>query len=331
MEGRISFTASEWQALVAVIPGGGGEADVQLREKLFKELVVRAAAAPENRFKVKTGFKGTLKLSDIEVPLKVILGKKEISPGCIDAVLSVQEQAFAAAQKWVNSISVIEPASIDMNQFHAFIIYIACYLSLWSLACPTSSNTMLDATSFRGLLEDMADPRKAAHGIPWASIGVFRSWQERPQAAFGEMANRDGRIPFINLANTCISHVVQALVVSDEFSNSCRKRAFQLLQALNNMPSLPNAVPGPLSARTETSMQQTSARQAEPKRKVGWSTSNREGFPVFTPRVPQAAYAPAIQPTQRDMQWRVFPITVPKLQSKNSFATAGGMIASEPG
>merc|ERR1719198_1440422 len=167
----------------------------------------------------------------------------------------------------------------------------------------------------------LGDPSEALLGVPWRDIGVFRDWRANPQGTFFELSDNQGRLPFDQLADTCISHVVQALVASEEFSVGCRRRAYHLLQALNNIPSLPNAVPGPMSARGELSArQQNAAAMAFSSRPhtSQWLTSNREGFPLFSPREPQAQYAPSIRPTQRDMGWRVFPVEMRPLP-RNKF------------
>merc|ERR1719253_347727 len=125
-----------------------------------------------------------------------------------------------------------------------------------------------------------------------------------------------------------ISHVVFALVVSEELGQSCRKRAFQLLQALNNISSLPNAVPGPMSSRSDGGSNKEMNRPptVEKRQQTSqWTTSNREGLPLFSQRPTQGLYAPAIQGTQRDLSWRIFPLEMPKLEKKNGFARAGAM------
>jgi len=318
MEGPSSFTAQEWQQLAEAMPGGSGEADVRQREKLFKEIVVRAAAAPENRFKAqnKGGYKGTLKLSDMETPLKVVLSGLGVSARCIESVLAVHAQAFIAAQKWVNSISVIDQEHVDMNQFHAFIIYIDCYLSLWTFLVQTASSECstdsVDFQSFQGMLPTLMDPSKALLNIPWTSIPALANWIDDPQVAFDDLVERShGAVPFDQLADACIFHVVQAIVSSEQFAQGCRKRAFQLLQALNNMPSLPNAVPGPIPmsiAQNDHTAEEKTADAGTRQKTSQWDTSNSEGLPLFVPRQPQGMYAPSNNITQRDLQWRVFPI-----------------------
>jgi hypothetical protein len=342
MDCPVPFTTQEWQALKAVMPGGGTEAEVLLREKLFKELVVRAAASPENRFKPKSSsFRGTFKLSDISAPLRVILSREGVSSRCTDAVVQLHVPAFAAAQKWVNSISVIAPECIDMNQFHALVLYIGCSLSLSHCTPPSAfsggGNDMVDVETLRGLLVAMCDPSKAVLGIPFFDISIFGTWRGNPEAAFTELADPDGCLLWESLVDKFAYHVVQALVTSDEFRVGCRKRAYQLLQALNNIPSLPNAVPGPMSARSDASSTQQSTTSPEfnqnfarQQKTSQWLTSSREGFPLFSPREPQAIYAVSHRSTQRDMGWRVFPVEMPKLQMKKSkFAITGGKIASE--
>jgi len=311
MDGASALTPSDWQLLAKVLPGGGGEAAVQAREKIFKELVVRAAALPHNRFKAKTsGFKGTWAIADVQEPLTVILGKRGLPQRCIDLVLGVHMQAFDAARKWVSSISVIDRDCIDMNQFHAFVIYTSCYLSLSNFMIKRASSGAVDARTFQDLMAASEDTKLGLSDVP-------SGWKEEPRAAFSALAENQSVLPFHVLVDRCSFHAVQAIVVSDEFSQACRKRAFQLLQALNNMPSLPNMVPGPLSANDSVESRRNSTSSARENlrtpRTSQWKTANSEGLPLFSARKPQAAYEPAMLGTARDFEWRVFPMEVPKL------------------
>jgi hypothetical protein len=319
MEGLSSLTKLEWQELAAAVPGGSTEADIQFREKLFKELIVRAQALPHNRFKAanKLGLKGTLHLGDTPVPLTVVLGKHGVSKRCADAVMPVHTRAFWAAKKWVESISVIAEDCIDMNQFHAFLIYIACHLSLAHFLLQQVPNTTaIDIQTFQGLLKALTSPTQALLSVPWNEMSTFKSWSEDIEASFYTMADRDGVIQFDDLVERCSSSAVEAFVASDD--GSCRKRAFQLLQALNNMPSLPNAVPGPMKPNQQEQQGASAPASARRRTSSQWTTSNRTEYSLFSPRVPQANYAPAIQSTQRDIQWRVFPMDQPSLYTKHT-------------
>jgi hypothetical protein len=307
---------AEWEALVESMPAGSSQADVQVREKLFKELVVRADACPHARFKAKTSsFKGTLKLGDIAGPFEIILSRHGVSARSIDAILVVHGRAFLAAKQWVTGVSIMDEECCDMNQFHTFVIYITSYLSLWKLllqsGCPgleAGGNVAVDMPTFQRLLAALADPKS---GAPWADIsGFVASWKADPHAAFNDLVGSEGYVQFDSLAEQCIKAAVEAFTGPNESSeNSCgaRKRAFQLLQALNNMPSLPNAVPGPLKPSDFSTTEQEEVPE-DGQKTSQWATSYREGFRLFTPREPQGLHAQSNRETQRDLQWRVFPI-----------------------
>lgn len=323
-----ALTLPEWQKLAALLPGGAGQADIQLREKLFKELVVRAGALPENKFKPKSGaWKGTLKLGDLPVPLAVALGSKGLSQRCIDLVLSVHEQALASAEQFVNSVSTSTIQSVDMNQFHAMVVYIATYFSLSKAMLQVGCSDPIDLQSFQQLLAILF--ASGIMGIPWTTIGTSASWRADPEAAFDVLADGMGRLTFKKLQDRLARDAIEALVVNHPSGPSCRQRAFQLLQALNNLPSMPNSVPGPmpLSARNDPSSARQQYFDPEAMRQqniVQYSTSNKEGFPLYSPRLVQANYAaPGNRETQYDKLARCFPTTETAIQTKSRFARMG--------
>jgi len=322
-----ALTLPEWQMLAAVLPGGAGQADIQLREKLFKELVVRAGALPENKFKPKSAaWKGTLKLGDLPVPLAVALGSKGLSKRCIDLVLSVHEQALASAEQFVNSVSTSTIQSVDMNQFHALVVYIATYFSLSKAMLHLGCSDTIDLQSFQQLLAMLSS---SGLGIPWIEVGTFTSWRADPQAAFDVLTGGMGRAPFKTLLDRLARDAIEALVVNHPSGQSCRQRAFQLLQALNNLPSMPNSVPGPMpmSARNDpgSARQQYFSAEAMRQQNIAqYNTSQKESFPLYQPRLVQPHYAaPGVRETQYDKLARCFPTTETAKQTKIRFTRAG--------
>jgi len=101
------------------------------------------------------------------------------------------------------------------------------------------------------------------------------------------------------LADRCLPSVALAADAGDAYASAAgaRKRAFQLLQALNNTPSLPNSVPGPLPERQQAlGPEEQKARDAafEDMKQKRWTTSQQRFFPPQTPR-PQAKAAVPVE------------------------------------
>jgi hypothetical protein len=294
------ITPDEWRALQSIAPGGGSSGDAERRETLFKELVVRAARAPENRNRQQKGLKGSLKLEDVQGALEGVLESHGVSTDCFLEVAQLIRMAFPTAQTLVNSVSLIDRSCIDMNQFHALVIIVMhfafiCNFALGSGVDPSSAT--IDCQTIQELLSVLLES-EGLLGSTTADVSTLKVY-------FDGIASETKSIPFMEFMKRYNYEIVKVLVNSDKFANGSRGRAFHLLQALNNTPSLPNMVPGPFPLCLDSESTATSLERPQM-----YLTTHRQFFPEIPLRGQKDhQYAPARQSSDvRDEERRIFPI-----------------------
>jgi len=268
MDGAAAFEASltvDWKALLALLPVGRSPAAVSVRERLFKELCVRSdqkadAGASASKGSEST-FKGSLSAGHAQTLLRDSLLRSRAVQNVTGEDREVSQlvaRAFEVAQQLVPCVSRFGDRFIDMNQFHGLALYVAHFVDLRS----------------HFLLQDSARPE-------------MQSDFARVRAAFSDLVQANGRADdlqdvFFALADRCLAQAVvedwasgDADASARDVRAACRKRAFQLLQALNNTPSLPNSVPGPFGGHTRCSSPRSSSGRAETPREAPPRPINR--------------------------------------------------------
>lgn len=302
-----------WAALARQLPSGRGAAEVRGRERIFKDLLARADFNKEGK-PSKVGshkFKGTVSVSVTQHGLRQTL----VSHGAVqlgdqsEALPAIIGKAFRTARSAVAPVTKIEQQYIDMSGFHACCLYMAHALDLRArflrcapeLAGEHPATWSLHEGQFRQLVQSLGDPSSSnLRSSCWAGSHELESWAADPRAAYAQLKAARPSLPFEVLADRCLLAVALAASADEPgdayaSSESARKRAFQLLQALNNTPSLPNAVPGPLpERRQEPGPEEIRARDAlfDDVRQSRWTSSQQRFFPPQTPRPPAKAAPP---------------------------------------
>lgn len=272
---EISSLVVDWQALHGVLPVGVDAASIDVREKLFKELVVRSERLRErggSRTAARS-FRGTLSSKEVDGYLHASLARSGAIRGG-DAELSrAMEKAFHTARRFHEPVSVFDGNHIDMNEFHVVAIHLAHYLDLrqeflvrWAksgraLTAATVAETQVQMQDIEPLLQSLSAPSFGSlRGSAWGNVDEFKYWATEPRNVFTRLvadSARDnqalGQVPFELFADLCLSRVISQMPTGG--GQASRKHAFQLLQALNNTPSLPNAVPGPLGQQQEVTLE----------------------------------------------------------------------------
>eukprot|EP00929_Paragymnodinium_shiwhaense_P002275 TRINITY_DN102490_c0_g1_i1.p1 TRINITY_DN102490_c0_g1~~TRINITY_DN102490_c0_g1_i1.p1 ORF type:complete len:409 (+),score=87.05 TRINITY_DN102490_c0_g1_i1:184-1410(+) len=264
----------DWQKLHKVLPLGRGREERDARIQLFKDLITRGKAPKETlvtskaeQKKERYRIRGTLSHAESTLEIAAMLLQHGVvaatDAGALQAAL---HRAFYAARAWVEPVTSFDETFIDMNQFHAMLTHLTydvdlrCCLAAAGLG-RNGAQLAVTQQDFKRILDLLG-----ASGAPsrlqcdWDRIGEFESWRENAAAAFVElgetgscMVGVGGDLQYENLLERCMQHVVAETVASGEFYAENRKAAFQLVQALQGVDSLPYCVPGPFDSSQETS------------------------------------------------------------------------------
>lgn len=313
----VSQSSASHDAVQRLLSIGHDETSILQREKLYKELVVRAASRPDMKCKQSNiRFKGTLTLADLKLGLTTILPKQGICAAHVAELGRICEVAFRASKASVAPISSLDDDSIDMNQFHGVVTCLSHYFVLWDTVLREAGEELhgADPKSWCFSFELFQKVLNAMLFSSHADIGVWKFWKEDPLTAFAVASegNTDRGILFTELTQRCLLHALDERAMSNGPRADCRKRAYQLLQALNNTPSLPNAVPGAastMSARDIASSGQKAAKIPLLQGAAHFATTYKQSFPAQSPREPDSAYRPAKATNARDIEWRVGPMS----------------------
>jgi len=327
----VSRLAASSQAVQKALPVGSDEESILQCEKLFKDLYVRSSMKPENRCRQSSQhLKGTLQLNDMKTGLMAILQRDGVAAAHIDEIIRVCEVAFRASQASVAGVSAGDEETIDMNQFHGVVGCLSHHLLLWDTLLQVSDGEFWGSDPntwcitypvFRKVLDAMLASSQA-------EVGVWKFWKEDPTTAFKVVSEGDpSGIRFNMLLQRSLLHVLDERALSNGSRTSCRKRAYQLLQALNNTPSLPNAVPkagSTLSARDRALSGQEGPKLTIKPGACSYKTTYGQSFPAQSPREPDSPYRQAKTKYAGDIEWRVHPFN----QRSSRLQMAGAAIGS---
>mmetsp|Transcript_66318 Transcript_66318/g.137583 ORF Transcript_66318/g.137583 Transcript_66318/m.137583 type:complete len:280 (+) Transcript_66318:67-906(+) len=274
-------TEVDVDALRKLIPLGAEPASTECRERLFKEFVVRSAhligmgAATASKGKSRA-WGGTLSQESILTLLQKALEQAKVFRECDNSdIESVVQQAFRAARRSLEPVCGPDNDFIDMNQWHILVFYLVTGLSLlangrWRNGPQGWAMAMED---FGSLCQRLVSSRWSADMVPEV-VEQLKEWAKSPNAASWDLEAPEGVVDFATVAEWLgNSQLPTWHGIEEEIQG--RKRAFQLLQLMNNTPSLPNSVPGKLTPRNcfgpETSLLVMPA--------TVWQTTNRRFFP----------------------------------------------------
>mmetsp|Transcript_71451 Transcript_71451/g.167381 ORF Transcript_71451/g.167381 Transcript_71451/m.167381 type:complete len:276 (+) Transcript_71451:84-911(+) len=268
------------EALCKLLPVGRDTSSVEARERLFKEFVVRSARLIEmgqsSATKARSrAWNGTLNQDSLLPLLQKALAQAKILHN-IDAssLECLVQQALGVAGRLLDPVSASDHAFVDMNQWHLFVFYFVTGLVLleaghWRRVAGSWTMALED---FRSLCQNLAKTRFRRDLQPEV-VEKLEDWAGAPTKAVFDLEAAEG---IVNLEILAEWIVVQQLPswhsVEDEIQG--RKRAFQLLQLMNNTPSLPNSVPGKLAPRN-TCAAETPLLVLPP---TVWQTTNRRFF-----------------------------------------------------
>lgn len=280
-------TEVDVDALRKLIPLGAEPASTECRERLFKEFVVRSAhligmgaatASKERGLSMgkSRAWGGTLSQESILTLLQKALEQAKVFRECDNSdIESVVQQAFRAARRSLEPVCGPDNDFIDMNQWHILVFYLVTGLSLlangrWRNGPQGWAMAMED---FGSLCQRLVSSRWSADMVPEV-VEQLKEWAKSPNAASWDLEAPEGVVDFATVAEWLVNSQLPTWHGIEEEIQG-RKRAFQLLQLMNNTPSLPNSVPGKLTPRNcfgpETSLLVMPA--------TVWQTTNRRFFP----------------------------------------------------
>eukprot|EP00439_Symbiodinium_sp_Y106_P028402 s30_g3.t1 len=248
-------TEVDVDALRKLIPLGAEPASTECRERLFKEFVVRSAhligmgAATASKGKSRA-WGGTLSQESILTLLQKALEQAKVFRECDNSdIESVVQQAFRAARRSLEPVCGPDNDFIDMNQWHILVFYLVTGLSLlangrWRNGPQGWAMAMED---FGSLCQRLVSSRWSADMVPEV-VEQLKEWAKSPNAASWDLEAPEGVVDFATVAEWLVNSQLPTWHGIEEEIQG-RKRAFQLLQLMNNTPSLPNSVPGKLTPR----------------------------------------------------------------------------------
>lgn len=297
-----------WDKLRKVLPLGRSREQRDLRQQLFKDLVVRGMVPKtDDTFKVCTKadryrVRGTLSLFECESVFQGMLVRAGAAEPGPELHLAIS-RAFQAARSWIEPVTAFDETYMDMNQFQGFLLHLVHDVDLRS--CMASAGLGQNASSvcvsledFQRFLDMIASPSSTPRlQCDWSNTREFALWRGSSAAAFSElcrtslcMSGLGLELPYEKLIERCLQHVVADAVMTSELLPENRKAAFQLIQALQNVESLPNCVPGPFSADLESSRAAVTNSSRSSVVSPGFSDGLMNGEQVGGPLAWRSAY-----------------------------------------
>ncbi|CAJ1400392.1 unnamed protein product [Effrenium voratum] len=269
------------------LPLSRQDSSTEARERLFKELVVRANCLVQmgqtKASKARSrAWIGTLSLENLRPLLRQALGSKV---DCDSSSFNeLADQACHVARTWFEPVSATDHECVDLNQWHVLLFALATGLGLASAAPwqPSKNGWTLELPDFANLCQRLATgtTRLSDYPIPEAVQEKLRSWASAPSEAPLDMEGAPNFQLFLQRLVT--SQLPYWHTAEEELQT--RKRAFQLLKLMNNTPSLPNSVPGKLTPRSSCA----SVAPLLTLPPSQWQSATRRSFPEKRREVPVA-------------------------------------------
>lgn len=252
---EVKVDAAALQKLLPLSDENGG---AEARERMFKEFVVRSNCLVQMGETVATkgrnrAWNGTLSLDSLRpLLLKKLLLARVFSDS--SRSFPLVDHSFEIAREWLEPVSSTDHECVDLNQWHVMVFALVMEAHVAAAAPWTNEKGgwVLDQDAFAGLCGQLASrTRLADFSTPEETLETLSDWAECPEDAvrFLGKASESATVSFEAFAEWLVRKQLPHWHTETEELKS-RKRAFQLLQLMNNTPSLPNSVPGKLTPRT---------------------------------------------------------------------------------
>ncbi|CAE8626469.1 unnamed protein product [Polarella glacialis] len=301
---------ADWKVLNGLLPLGRDALSAEVREKLFKELVVRSDHIKEVITKKGSArhMRGTVSKADLVRYLSEALVRNKALLCDSYSMVEIQhsvECAFRAARGWIEPVTPLDQKHIDMNEWHTLVLYLVNRLDLWETVrreCGVpedyqahSGSWQLAESQLRALLEQLtakSSCRRHGEELPETLLEELKLWASQPSRVFQRLADAPGQ-EYLSFDVFVDWYVFSHMPSWSAEEILGRKRAFQLLQVLNNTPSLPNSIPGPLGTPRVVSGGGGPGGQASPgggatprmqAPAAVWMSTHQRFFPDRSPR-----------------------------------------------